>query len=41
LRDIAAEDLADGRCRRDAAVEQFAAADVKCTWDLLTGRAAE
>ena len=40
LSDIYGEDLADGRAtgRR---YQAFTSADVKCTWDLLTGRAAE
>jgi peptide/nickel transport system substrate-binding protein len=41
LRDIDAEDMADGRAPQDVTVQPFTLADVRCTWDPLTGRAAE
>jgi ABC-type transport system substrate-binding protein len=42
LHDIDAEDMADGRARpQDGTVQLFTLADVKCTWDLLIGRAAK
>jgi hypothetical protein len=40
LRDIDAEDMADGPARHRMPPSSLSH-DVKCTWDLLTGRAAE